>query len=179
MIAKLASEDWEFEQMFRLNYNTFVDEIPQHQQNDAGLLVDKFHDKNKYIIVLQEKELIGMMSINDNRPFSLDHKLPAIDALLPPFKKGFEIRLLSVKSQHRGNIVFFKLFSKLYDIIEEQKYDIGLISGIIAQQKLYTKIGFLPFGPLVGVAPAQFQPMYITYDNYLKSLHSLNLVSKL
>ena len=179
MIAKLATEDWEFEQMFSLNYETFVDEIGQHPSNEERKLVDKFHDKNQYLIVLQDKELLGMMAINETHPFSLDHKLPNMDDLLPPFKYGFEIRLLSVKNERRGTLVFLKMFSKLYEIIHEKNYDIGLISGILSQQKLYKKIGFVPFGPLVGTAPAQFQPMYITYDLYKKGLENMNLVAKL
>ncbi|MCC6371550.1 MAG: GNAT family N-acetyltransferase [Bacteroidia bacterium] len=179
MIAKLATEDWEFEQMFGLNYQTFVNEIPQHSQNQTGLLVDKFHDKNKYIIVLQGKDLIGMMAINENRPFSLDQKLENMDALLPPFKNGFEIRLLAVKSEYRGGVVFLKLFAKLAEIIKEKNYDIGLISGILSQQKLYTKIGFVPFGPLVGKDDARFQPMYITLDRYLNGLEKMNLAGKI
>ncbi len=39
---KVASEKWEFEQIHELNYQTFVDEIPQHQENEQGRLVDKF-----------------------------------------------------------------------------------------------------------------------------------------
>lgn len=178
MVIKIASEDWEFDQMFSLNYQTFVDEIPQHQKNESRQLVDKFHGKNQYIIALQDKELIGMLSINEHRPFSLDQKLPNLNELLPTFSNGFEIRLLSVKNEHRGNIVFLKLFSKLSEIIEEKRYDIGLISGITTQQKLYKKIGFVPFGPLLGADGVQFQPMYITYDRYKNSINTLNLVSK-
>lgn len=178
MLVKIASEDWEFEQMFSLNYQTFVDEIPQHPKNGSRVLIDKFHDKNQYIIALQNNELIGMLSINEHRPFSLDQKLLDLDVYLPPFSNGFEIRLLSVKNGHRGNIVFLKLFSKLSEIIEEKKYDIGLISGITSQEKLYKKIGFVAFGPLLGAGEAKFQPMYITYDRYKNSINNLNLVSK-
>jgi ribosomal protein S18 acetylase RimI-like enzyme len=179
MIAKLASEEWEFQQMFNLNYQTFVNEIPQHEVNSTGLLVDKFHDKNQYIIVVQDQELLGMMSINEHRPFSLDHKLADIDKMLPPFNKGFEIRLLAVKNEYRGSPVFLKMFAKLADIIKEKNYDIGLISGILSQQKLYTKIGFVPFGPLVGKDDAKFQPMYITLDQYIEGLRKMNLVGKI
>ena len=176
--VKIASEDWEFEQLFHLNYETFVDEIPQHSKNDNQQLIDKFHHNNTYIIALENKNLIGMMSINENRPFSLDQKLANLDSYLPAFKNGFEIRLLSVKSSHRGNMVFLKLFAKLSEIIEEKKFDIGLISGILNQQKLYSKIGFEAFGPLLGTENAQFQPMYITYNKYKNSITQLNLVAK-
>jgi hypothetical protein len=179
MIVKVATEDWEFEQLFSLNYETFVEEIPQHGSNPEARLVDKFHERNTYLIALQDHQLVGMLAINDQRPFSLDQKLPDIDALLPPFKRPFEIRLLSVRNSHRGNLVFFKLFSLLNDIIEEKQFDIGLISGILSQQKMYSRIGFVPFGPLVGKEGAQFQPMYITYDLYRNSPAMTKLAAKL
>ena len=68
---KVASEDWEFEAIHRLNYKTFSEEIPQHQKNDRELLIDKFHDENTYFICLQGKQLIGMICARRNRPFSL------------------------------------------------------------------------------------------------------------
>lgn len=43
---KVATEEWEFEQIHEFNYQTFVDEIPQHQGNEQGRLVDKFHQQN-------------------------------------------------------------------------------------------------------------------------------------
>ena len=36
LVFKVASADWEFEQIHRLNYRTFVEEIPQHASNPAG-----------------------------------------------------------------------------------------------------------------------------------------------
>ena len=32
-IYRIAREPWEFEQIHRLNYRTFVEEIPQHPPN--------------------------------------------------------------------------------------------------------------------------------------------------
>jgi len=183
IIVKIATEDWEFDQLFALNYSTFVEEIPQHHQNGERRLIDKFHDRNIYIIAidmnagesLETGEVIGMMALNEQRPFSLDQKLNDLDSYLPSFTKPFEIRLLAVKNDKRGNVVFFKMFSKLNEIIDERKYDIGLISGILSQQKLYAKIGFKPFGPLVGTDDAKFQPMYITWDIFKNN----DLISKL
>ena len=33
LVFKVATDDWEFEQIHRLNYRTFVEEIPQHPAN--------------------------------------------------------------------------------------------------------------------------------------------------
>ena len=79
MIYKIANTQEEYEQIFKLNYETFVDEIPQHKKNETKKLKDKFHDKNIYIIAKKENEVIGMISLSDTRPFSLDDKLNNID----------------------------------------------------------------------------------------------------
>ena len=49
---KIATEEWEFEQIHELNYRTFVEEIPQHQPAEQPRLVDKFHEENTYLICL-------------------------------------------------------------------------------------------------------------------------------
>ena len=35
LVFKVANEDWEVEQIHRLNYRTFVEEIPQHHASPA------------------------------------------------------------------------------------------------------------------------------------------------
>ncbi len=32
LIYKVADQDWEFERIHKLNYKTFVEEIPQHEE---------------------------------------------------------------------------------------------------------------------------------------------------
>ena len=59
---KIASEDWEFEAIHRLNYKTFVEEIPQHARNPEQRLVDKLHAENTYAICLHGDRLVGMVT---------------------------------------------------------------------------------------------------------------------
>src|SRR5687767_6397184 len=91
---KVASEPAEFEQIHRLNYQTFVEEIPQHPPNPERCLVDRFHPENTYLIVLAGEALVGMLAMRDQRPFSLDAKLPVLDSYLPPHRSVCELRLL-------------------------------------------------------------------------------------
>src|SRR6516165_11866574 len=79
-VFKQADAKDEFEQIHRLNYQTFVGEIPQHADNGAGFLVDKFHTKNAYFIVLKDERLIAMVGVHDQPPFSVADRLsdPAI-----------------------------------------------------------------------------------------------------
>ncbi|MEI8216840.1 MAG: GNAT family N-acetyltransferase [Eubacteriales bacterium] len=160
-IFKIATELTEFQQIFDLNYTSFVEEIPQHKANKEHFLKDKFHDKNTYLICLtNEGELAGMLSIADERPFSLDGKIDNLDDYIGGNEKSCEIRLLAVKKPFRNTFVFHGLANALEIYCSEKGYDIAFISGTTRQLKLYKHLGFIPFGNLTGKDGAMFQPMY-------------------
>jgi hypothetical protein len=166
---KIATEPAEFEQIHALNYRTFVEEIPQHRPNPAGILVDKFHHENTYLIALDGDHLAGMMAVRDKRPFSLDQKLENLDDYLPPGRKVCELRLLAVEKGYRTGQVLYGMMGLLADYAQEYGHTLAIISGTIRQQKLYQHIGFVPFGPLVGSEEAQFQPMYLTLETAVEN----------
>lgn len=163
---KLASEDWEFEAIHRLNYQTFVEEIPQHAPNSAGRLVDRFHAENHYVIALEGRQLAGMLALRFQRPFSLDAKVPALDQYLPPGRRAAEGRLLAVAPGFRRTLLFAQLFGSAVQYCREAGYDLAVISGTTRQLKLYQHLGFTPFGPLVGTAAAPYQPMFLTLETF-------------
>lgn len=166
LIFKVASEDWELEQVHRLNYRTFVEEIPQHEPNPEGRLVDRFHEENTYIICLQGRRLVGMLALRGKRPFSLDQKLPNLDAYLPKGRAPVEVRLLAVEPEFRKTVVFSQLFEAVVRHCLTEGYDLAIISGTTRQAKLYRHLGFLPFGPMVGTDQAAYQPMYLTLEAF-------------
>jgi aspartate aminotransferase-like enzyme len=169
LVFKVATEDWEFEQIHRLNYKTFVEEIPQHQPSSSQRLVDKFHAENTYLICLQNQKLIGMLAVRGSRPFSLDKKLPNLDSYLPPERTICEIRLLAIEKKFRGargGQVLQGILALLWQHGVEKSYGLAIISGTTRQSKLYQHLGFVPFGPVVGGADAQFQPMYVTLETF-------------
>jgi len=171
---KIASEPWEFDQIHRLNYKTFVEEIPQHQRNAEGILVDKFHHENTYIIALEGQRLLGMMALRTARPFSLDHKLPNLDSYFPAgVKKVAEARLLAAEKEVRGTRLFIGLLGACGGYLAQNGVDLAVISGTTRQLKLYRHMGFEPFAHLVGSAGAMFQPMYITRDRFKETARSL------
>ncbi len=166
---KSATEDWEFEQIHRLNYKTFVEEIPQHQPSAAQRLVDKFHAENTYLICLSNQKLVGMLAVRGKRPFSLDQKLPNLDSHLPAGRTICEIRLLAIEKKFRGTRsgqILQGILALLWQHGVEKGYDLAIISGTTRQAKLYQHLGFVPFGPLVGAGEAQFQPMYVTLETF-------------
>jgi aspartate aminotransferase-like enzyme len=170
LVFKVASEEWEFEQIHRLNYRTFVEEIPQHEPNPEGRLVDRFHSENTYIICLNGRRLIGMLALRAKRPFSLDTKLPNLDAYLPKGRVPVEVRLLAVEPEARKTIVFTQLFEHVVRYCLSEGYDVAIISGTTRQAKLYRHLGFTSFGPLVGTDQASYQPMFLTVEAFGQTL---------
>jgi len=166
LVFKFASEDWEFEEIHRLNYKTFVEEIPQHKASPTQRLVDKFHAENTYLICLCGRKLAGMLAARSNRPFSLDQKLENLDSYLPAGRKVCEIRLLAVERKFRGAQVLQGILALLWQHGVEKGYDLAIISGTPRQFRLYQHLGFVPFGPTVGAGEAQFQPMYVTLETF-------------
>jgi len=162
MIIKKAESEEEFEAIFKLNYQTFVEEIPQHEIRADRKLVDKFHESNTYWIALKEKELIGMISYNTQRPFSLDYKQVEVDNLIPKNTEVAEIRLLAIKEKWRKSFLTYQLIKQLTKDLAKQKIELGLISAAVKQLPFYKKLGFIPFGEMVGKKEALYQPMYIS-----------------
>jgi len=169
LVFKFATEEWEIEQIHRLNYQTFVEEIPQHQASPTHRLVDKFHGENTYLICLEDRKLVGMLAARGQRPFSLDQKLPELDTLLPAGRKVVEVRLLAIDRKHRGargGQILSGLLALLWQHGIECGYDLAIISGTTRQLKLYQHLGFVPFGPQLGAGDAQFQPMFVKLETF-------------
>src|SRR6266705_200525 len=161
---KIATEEWEFEAIHALNYKSFVEEIPQHEQSGERRLIDKFHRENTYVICLEGQRLVGMLAMRANRPFSLDAKLPNLESYLPTGRSILEVRLLSVEKEYRNGYVFRGLLKVVLQFGVPRGYNLAIISGTTRQEKLYRHLGFVPFGPLFGSGEAMFQPMYLTLE---------------
>ena len=172
-VYKVAGEPREFDMIHALNYRSFVEEIPQHATNGERRLVDRFHAQNTYVIALHGGELAGMVAIRGERPFSLDEKLPDLAAYLPPRRRLCEIRLLALEPRYRKSAVFAGLIARLLQVARERRYEVALISGTVRELRLYRHLGFEPFGPLVGRAGAEYQPMMLTAERFASCTRKL------
>lgn len=166
LVFKIASERGEMEQIHLLNYRTFVEEIPQHQRNAEGRLVDKFHLENTYVVGLDAGRVVAMVAFRGRRPFSLDQKLPDLDSYIPANCVPCEVRLLAVDKDYRGTAVCAALLGALATEAIRVGYDFAVISGTTRQLRLYRHMGFKPFGPFVGSGDAVFQPMLLSLEDF-------------
>ena len=163
---KVATEPLELEQIFQLAYDTFVEEIPQHQPNPDRRHVDRFHDENTYLIAKDDDAVVGMLAIRAERPFSLDEKLGNVDPYLPAGRSVCELRLLAVRKDYRRGTVFRGLIDLLVAHGRARGFDLAIISGTLRQEKLYRHLGFVAFARRVGTTEAPFQPMYLTFEDF-------------
>lgn len=171
IVFKTADSDKEMEQIHRLNYRAFVEEIPQHAPNVEKQLVDKFHSENTYVTGLDGgNEIVAMVALRNRRPFSLDGKLENLDSYLPAARSIGEIRLLYIIPRLRTVHTLRRLLAAAVREALEKGWDSAVISGTTRQAKLYRHLGFVPFGPLVGTAEASFQPMYLSREAFEQSL---------
>lgn len=164
-----AADPFVLEQIYRLNYKTFVEEIPQHEPNADRRLVDQFDAENTYFVCLDGNTVIGMIAVRDRRPFSLDRKIANLDDYLPDARSICEFRLAAIEQDHRSTMVFIGLAECLMAHRDAKGYDLALISAVEHRVPLYQRIGFVPFADPVGQAGARFQPMYLTLDAFSNS----------
>lgn len=161
---KRAESAAEFEQIHRLNYQTFVQEIGQHADNGTGELVDKFHKKNIYFILLRDSQLVGMLSAHDEPPFSVAERMSDPTLLYKGGERPLEVRLLTIAPEERAGHHAAGLTYELFCYGREHGYTHFVISGVTSQLELYKHIGFEALGPAVGKAGAEFIPMMATLD---------------
>jgi hypothetical protein len=162
----VATEPDQFEEIHRLNYRTFAEEIPQHRRNPERRLVDRFHAENTYVVCELDGRIVGMICVRDRRPFSVDEKIGPFEEHLPRDVprpgRPCEVRLLAIEPAHRRGLVILGLFRRILEIGLERGYDFVLMSGRVANLRMYRALGFRPFGPLTGTPEAPYQPMFAT-----------------
>src|SRR5262245_51571652 len=161
---KVADTDDELEQVHRLNYRTFVREIPQHADNGTGRLVDKFHDWSTYFLALDGKRLVGMLSVHDRAPFSVEARMADPSVIHQPGMRPLEVRLLAIEPAERHGPVLVGLTYAMNCHARQRSYTHFLISAVMGQIPLYGHLGFQALGPASGKLGAQFVPMISTLE---------------
>jgi GNAT superfamily N-acetyltransferase len=163
---KRADSADEFEQIHRLNYRTFVEEIPQYARVTGGRLVDKFHAKNTYFVARVDARVVGMLSVHDQPPFSVASRLADPSILERPGHKPLEVRLLAVEPKHRSRPVMAGLLWLALEYARDRYTDV-YISGIAERARMYERLGFRALGepvagPMVAGRSVAFVPMCVS-----------------
>ena len=160
---KVAESSEEIEQIHRLNHRIFAEEIGQHEQTSDGLLVDKFHTRNRYFIAQRDGSIVGMVSVHAGPDFSIASRLQD-KSILGRMRAPLEVRLLALLPEHRNRALLAGLLWQVFHYASAQRFSDLLISGIEERVPMYMKMGFHPIGPPVLDGAASFVPMRMSLD---------------
>lgn len=155
---KAASPE-DFAEIHRLNHRIFVDEVRQHEPTGTGLLVDRFHRTNTYFTAKRGGRLVGMVSVNDQPPFSVANKLKDTGSLKSLGPGLLEVRLLAVDPNERNRRVLAGLLCAVLNHSLDGDYTHLIISGVRGYIRMYERLGFRAIGPRIAAGNAEFTPM--------------------
>jgi aspartate aminotransferase-like enzyme len=158
LFFRQAISSADLEQIHALNHRVFAEEIAQHRPEPSGLLVDRFHEQNRYFVAVREDVVIGMISAHAGPEFSVKRRLPDA-SLLESLPCPIEVRLLAIEPRERNRTVLAGLLWQAYDYAVTGGYSHLLISAISTRQAMYRKMGFHALGPAVPEGEASFVPM--------------------
>jgi aspartate aminotransferase-like enzyme len=177
---KFAETAEELDQVHRLNFRTFVQEIPQHADHGGdGRLVDKFHHKNRYLICVKDGRVVGMLAAHHEPPFSVSERLPDPTVLTRKDVRPVEIRLLVIDPEERDSSLLIWLVLNLFHWARIWGATHFVISAVVEQRTMYEHLGFVPLGPPVGTGRATFQPMWASLGQVQDSMgRSMQLLEK-
>ncbi len=170
---KIADQEWEMEAIHRLNGATFAGEMLRDEAPLDGRLVDRFHETNVYVICVRERELLGMVAVGFERPFSFDEMVADLDERLPEGHSWCEIRLLAMAPERRGGAMLAGLVGGVLEVMAARGRDAAVIFAPTRQLKLCEHLGFVPCGPAVGKEGALCQPMQLDVARF----HRLRVAS--
>jgi aspartate aminotransferase-like enzyme len=156
-------------QVCALNHRTFAEELGQHPAVTSGLLIDRFHDSNRYFIAAQGEKVVGMVSVHAGPEYSVARRLSDPRAL-KQYPGALEVRLLAIAQHVRNRTILAGLIWMIYEFAVTNRYSHLLISGLLGREPMYRKLGFQPLGPAVQEGAASFIPMVMDIRDY--SVHS-------
>lgn len=156
---RMAESEADLEGVRRLNHRTFAEELGQHETNSEGTLADRFEHKSRYRIALFDGRVVGMVSMSDQPPWSIEQRLPDVAVLERLPGPLIEMRLLAIEPEHRHQMVLAGLLGGMLCHARDGGYGSILISGITTRIAMYERFGFRALGPAVPDGRAAFVPM--------------------
>lgn len=152
----------EREQALRLAHRVFAEELGLKPRQADGRLADDWFEDAVCLVARAQGQLVGMITVGTQRPFSIDAKLPELERYLPPSHRLAEVRLLAVEPPWRGGTTLYRLSTAALAAGRAADVDRFVCSAMLDRIALYARIGWRPFGPLLGSPEWPLQAMTLT-----------------
>lgn len=154
-----AASDEDYAALRRLNHEIFAEELRQHAGTGTGLLIDRFEAKSRFLLAWRGEELVGMVSLHGEPPYSVEQKL-SDPSLLDRFEgRKLEVRLLAIRPGERNRMALAGLLGRVLEVAREEGWRWLLISGLRERAAFYERLGFTAIGPAVRSGEAWYAPM--------------------
>src|SRR5207302_10200878 len=114
---------------------------------------------NIYFIALSGRQVVGMVSVHGQPPFSIAERLSDPTILQNPDIHPLEVQLLAIDQERRNSVVLAGLVYVLYLHARDSGITHLFISGVEERLSIYEQLGFKPIGPSVTSGKAVFVPM--------------------
>ena len=156
---KIADLPQEFDKILRLLYRTFVVDVPLYDDPVTDYLVDKFHERNVYLIALRNGNVCGMMAVHDQPPFSVAAAIEDPNILDRLGPRLIEVRTFAVEPQERLGVAFLGLACSIYEYAKSNRYGHIVVTEKAVRQEIYERLGFRALGPPTLRGHEHFVPM--------------------
>ncbi len=154
-----AESESDYAAVRRLNHDVFAAELGQHAETPEGSLVDRFESKSRYLLSWRGEEVVGMVALHDQPPFSVEQKLREPKVLEQYKGKKLEVRLLAIQPGERSRMALAGLLGRVFQVALEEGYRWLLISGLRERIRFYERLGFVAVGAPVESGKAWYVPM--------------------
>ena len=145
--------------IYKMRHEVYATELGQHEENPAGRLSDQLDSFNTYIVARAGGRIAGFVSITPpgKGPYSIDKYFTREEVPLPFDDCLYELRILTISSQHRGRMVGPALAFGALRWVEAHGGKNIVAIGRVEILDLYLKIGFRPTGKRVRAGAVTFE----------------------
>ena len=162
----------DMEDIFRIRHDVYATELGQHQEHPQRRLTDALDMFNAYVVARTGAVMSGFVSITppSGSSYSIDKYFRREDI---PVRFGpdlFEIRILTVVKEFRGNLVASILSYAALRWIESQGGSNIVVIGRLELLDQYMRAGLTPTGLTTTSGEVTFELLTGTVDDMLESI---------
>jgi len=135
-------------EIFKLRYEVYAQELRQHPANTAALLQDPLDEFNVYLIAKINEEIAGFISVTppDRNIYSIDKYFTRKEIPLKVDEDTYEMRILTVLPSYRGKPIAVALMWAAFRWIQALGGKRILAIGRAEVLDMYLKLGFTSTG---------------------------------
>jgi histidinol-phosphate/aromatic aminotransferase/cobyric acid decarboxylase-like protein/N-acyl-L-homoserine lactone synthetase len=146
-VVRMA-DDQDRETIYRMRHDVYALELGQHSPNHTGRLTDSLDAFNHYIVIADQRHIVGFVSITPPQgpSFSIDKYFKRADLPFAVDGKLYEIRLLTVPQASRRSLLASALMYAAFRWVEARG---GTRIAAIGRQEIrniHLRVGLIPTG---------------------------------